>query len=85
MCAMWRELGDLRMSALRRRRSACGEACSRCGKLAWSGRNAEGSPYCAFFAEVGALLVGGMDTGSRHWSPASPFQCLTLECSGQRP
>ncbi|MQM16648.1 hypothetical protein Taro_049606 [Colocasia esculenta] len=32
-----------------------------------------------------ALLVGGTDTSSRHWSPASPFQCLTLGCSGQRP
>ncbi|MQM06790.1 hypothetical protein Taro_039620 [Colocasia esculenta] len=32
-----------------------------------------------------ALLVGGTDTGCRHWSPASPFQCLTLGCSVQRP
>ncbi|MQL77542.1 hypothetical protein Taro_009968 [Colocasia esculenta] len=32
-----------------------------------------------------ALLVGGTDISSRHWSPTSPFQCLTLGCSGQRP
>ncbi|MQM08091.1 hypothetical protein Taro_040943 [Colocasia esculenta] len=30
-----------------------------------------------------ALIVGGTDTSSRHWSPASPFQCLTLEGPGQ--
>ncbi|MQL94390.1 hypothetical protein Taro_027043 [Colocasia esculenta] len=30
---------------------ACGEACSRRGKLVWSGRNVEGSPYYVFFME----------------------------------
>ncbi|MQM04153.1 hypothetical protein Taro_036949 [Colocasia esculenta] len=49
------EKAMLRSIAIKSQRNdpveACGEACSRCGKLVWSGRNAEGSPYCAFFME----------------------------------
>ncbi|MQL77563.1 hypothetical protein Taro_009985 [Colocasia esculenta] len=32
-----------------------------------------GSVVSRVLREVGALLVGGTDTGCRHWSPASPF------------
>ncbi|MQL73062.1 hypothetical protein Taro_005414 [Colocasia esculenta] len=54
---------------------------------AGSSRKAEETPRDRRTARSSrsVLLVGGTDTGSRHWSPASPFQCLTLGCSGQRP
>ncbi|MQL74412.1 hypothetical protein Taro_006776 [Colocasia esculenta] len=50
---------------------ACGEACSRHGKLVWSGRNAKGSSYCAFFAECarGFLCVAGSTTPTVVTSP----------------
>ncbi|MQM13493.1 hypothetical protein Taro_046418 [Colocasia esculenta] len=39
---------------------------------------------CGCVVAWSALMVGGTDTSSRHWSPASPvFQCLTLESLGQ--
>ncbi|MQL90825.1 hypothetical protein Taro_023425, partial [Colocasia esculenta] len=41
---------------------------------------------CGCAVACSALVVGGTDTSSRHWSPTSPvFQCLTLGSLGQSP